>query len=201
MKTTNQYIIYDHISPSGKHYIGQTCQKAKYRWGKNGIGYKECPVIYNAIKKYGWDHFEHKMLFSGLSKLEADLIEEDLIYYYKKIGKSYNVTSGGEGVVGLRHSEETKKKLSESKKGFKNPNYHKTQSKEWVDMIVKIHSISVLQYSKSGEFIKRWESIAEAGRELGIDRTNISRAMRGERKTAGGYKWVHKRGEDKPPLE
>ena len=131
---------------------------------------------------------------------EADLIEEDLIYYYKKIGKSYNVTSGGEGVVGLRHSEETKKKLSEAKKGSKNPNYHKVPSKEWVDMIVKIKSVPVLQYSKSGEFIKRWESIAEAGRELGIERTNISRAMRGERKTAGGYKWI-KRGEDKPPLE
>lgn len=188
----NQYIIYDHISPSGKHYIGQTCQKAEYRWGKNGIGYRECPVIYNAIKKYGWDCFEHRILFNELSKLEADMIEEDLIFYYKRIGKSYNVTSGGEGVVGLRHSEETKKKQSEAKKGSNNPNYHKIPSKEWVDMIVNVKSIPVMQYSLQGEFIKEWDSAAQAGRETGITDTNIGRVCRGERKTAGGYKWEYK---------
>ena len=35
----NNYIIYDHISPSGKHYIGQTCRKVSIRWGIGGKNY------------------------------------------------------------------------------------------------------------------------------------------------------------------
>lgn len=44
---------------------------------------------------------EHVVLFDNLSKLEANMIEKDLIYYYKKIHKSYNVADGGEGKCGV----------------------------------------------------------------------------------------------------
>ena len=48
----DNYIIYKHISPSGKVYIGQTKMKAEERW-KNGKGYKSCSAFQMAIKKYG----------------------------------------------------------------------------------------------------------------------------------------------------
>lgn len=40
------YIIYRHTSPSGKVYIGQTCQKAEHRWnsGKNYAHYSFPPL-------------------------------------------------------------------------------------------------------------------------------------------------------------
>ena len=79
----NNIYIYKHTSPSGKVYIGQTCQKPEHRWD-NGKGYKS-GYFASAIKKYGWDNFKHEILFKGLDQLNADIIEEDLIFYYKSI--------------------------------------------------------------------------------------------------------------------
>ena len=56
------------------------------------------------------------------------------------------------------------------------------------------HSLSkkVLQYSANGEFIKEWESVSEAGRELKINPSNISTCALGKRALAGGYIWKYK---------
>ena len=45
-----KYIVYEHISPSNKRYIGITCQTPEQRW-RNGEGYKGSTAFYNAIKK------------------------------------------------------------------------------------------------------------------------------------------------------
>lgn len=209
-----EYTIYDHISPSGKHYIGQTCQKPEKRWGTNGTKYLMKhhsgeywhPHFAKAILKYGWNNFEHIILFNGLSKLEADMIEEDLIYYYKKIGLSYNISNGGEGspkseevkkkisesMKGRTLSEEARQNISKAKMGEKNPNYGKRQSEEIIKKQILKRSIPVIQYSKDGNLIKEWLSATEAGRELSIDSTNICRACKKERKTAGGFVWQYK---------
>jgi len=112
----NNYIVYRHTSPSGKVYIGITCRKPELRWS-NGNGYKDSPKFYNAIKKYGWDNFNHEILFYDLNEITAKLIEEDLIYYYKNFNLSYNISNGGDGSKGVIMSEETRKKMSDAKKG------------------------------------------------------------------------------------
>lgn len=58
----DNYIVYRHTSPSGKVYIGITSRQPEQRW-LNGNGYKDSPKFYNAIKKYGWDNFNHEILF------------------------------------------------------------------------------------------------------------------------------------------
>lgn len=50
--------------------------------------------------------------------------------------------------------------------------------------------VAVLQMTRNFEVIKQWESMSEAGRELGISFKHISRCVRGERPTAGGYRWL-----------
>ena len=56
------WCIYMHTNKiNGKKYIGQTFQNIEYRWRQDGSGYKGQP-FYNAIEKYGWDNFEHKIL-------------------------------------------------------------------------------------------------------------------------------------------
>lgn len=45
------------------------------------------------------------------------------------------------------------------------------------------------QYDKNGNFIKKWESIMQAERELKIYNTNISACCLGKKKSAGGYIW------------
>lgn len=126
--------VYMHKSPSGKVYIGITKRDLKTRW-VNGEGYKTCPIFYNAIKKYGWENIEHKLLFENLNNISAKLIEIDLIYYYKSIDMSYNLTDGGQGQLGIHkygkenpfyghsQSEDTKRKISNAQVGVNNNMY------------------------------------------------------------------------------
>lgn len=65
------------------------------RWGKNGCGYKSQPV-YSAIREFGWNNIDHKIIKDKLSVESAVEIERDLIAKYKNLGICYNSSSGGE---------------------------------------------------------------------------------------------------------
>lgn len=45
------------------------------------------------------------------------------------------------------------------------------------------------QYTKNGEFVKTWNTMSEAGRELEIPISSISLCCKGNYKTAGGFVW------------
>lgn len=47
------------------------------------MGYTENPHFFRAIVKYGWDNFEHEILFEGLSEDEAYEKEKELIRKHK----------------------------------------------------------------------------------------------------------------------
>ena len=51
----------------------------------------------NAILKYGWDAFEHEILFHNCSRELAYKLEMAFIKYYKDNQLSYNITDGGQG--------------------------------------------------------------------------------------------------------
>lgn len=53
-------------------------------------------------------------------------------------------------------------------------------------------SIPILQYSKSGEFIREWQSAAEVERVLGINNSNITKCCKCKRKYAGSFIWRYK---------
>lgn len=101
-----KWIIYKHKNKiNGKIYIGQTKQSVNIRWA-NGLGYnpynnpKNC-IFWNAIKKYGWDNFEHEILENNiLTQEEANNREIFWIKYFNSyIGfdnsNGYNMTLGG----------------------------------------------------------------------------------------------------------
>lgn len=120
-----------------KMYIGITSRRPEVRWGNNGSQYTSTrnPCFYNAIKKYGWDNFEHIILFENLTEQEAKSKERELIAEYhtcvyddNKMG--YNMTFGGEGLLGHVASEETRRKMSECRLGEKNAFYGKHHTKE-----------------------------------------------------------------------
>lgn len=121
MKTNIErlYTVYVHITPSEKKYVGITCQNLEERW-RNGKGYKKNQPFYNAIQKYGWDNIRHIVIVKGVSCDKAAQKERELISLYKTTDKrfGYNVCRGGEdGWVGVHHTEQAKKKMSEAKKG------------------------------------------------------------------------------------
>ena len=98
------YVIYLHKNKiNNKIYIGQTCQKPEKRWDY-GCGYKRHNLhFYNAIKKYGWNNFEHIILEDCLSLEQANEREQYWIKYYNsnQEEKGYNLTAGGDGSRGL----------------------------------------------------------------------------------------------------
>ena len=52
------------------------------------------------------------------------------MYYIKKYPNLTNLTKGGDGIEGYKHTKETKRKFSEQKKGEKNPFFqHKHSNK------------------------------------------------------------------------
>lgn len=124
------YIVYKHTAPNGKIYIGQTGQKNPKRRWQNGEGYKPNSHFYNAIKKYGWDNFEHVIVADGLTKEEADWLEKFLIDYYETTDrtKGYNNTSGGDGSFEM--TDEAKQKMSEAKLGIKLSDEHRKHLSE-----------------------------------------------------------------------
>lgn len=98
------YIIYKHTlmlkcEHKGWSYIGQTIQEPKRRW-KSGSSYRD-QVFGKAIKKYGWDNFEHSILKDNILTVEeANYWEEYYIkkyhtYVYDKNCRGYNVSPGG----------------------------------------------------------------------------------------------------------
>lgn len=125
------YTVYMHKNKiNGKVYIGITSQKPEVRWN-NGIGYRKT-YFHNAIKKYGWDNFEHIILFSNLTRSEAIEKEIDLIQIFNSTNQEYgyNIATGGEINCGYHLSEEKKKHLSEINKGENHPQYgtHRTEN-------------------------------------------------------------------------
>lgn len=109
---------------NGKYYIGKSILPEK-RWndhlsiartGKLKDGTFQ--ALHAAIKKYKQENFLFIILNEHMSEQEALLEEKLLIKLAKDNGdKIYNLTDGGEGVSGYKHTSETRKILSEKAKG------------------------------------------------------------------------------------
>lgn len=98
---------------NNKVYIGQTKQSLNSRF-KNGNGYQSCPLFFRAIKKYGWENFEHIILEENISSLEAANEKEQYwIAFYEAANKDkgYNCTSGGG--LGRKWTDEARQAQSE----------------------------------------------------------------------------------------
>lgn len=132
------YVFINNINQ--KIYIGKTIELYSKRWNEhkyNAFTKNLNNYFYKALRKYSWDSFSRYVIFQSEESLDKDFInsiicakEMELIFKFKsnnpKFG--YNLTDGGEGIVGFHHSEETRKKLSESHSKEKHWNYGKTNS-------------------------------------------------------------------------
>ena len=91
------YLIYKHTNKvNGKCYIGQTCEvnNPASRW-RSGTGYARQPKFYRAIKKYGWEMFEHSILEYCQSQAQANFRECYWIAHFDSVNKGYNSSTGG----------------------------------------------------------------------------------------------------------
>jgi len=115
-------IIYRAINSSnGKAYVGQTVRNLKCRMqnhkseanNKKSAGYNS--KFYRAIRKYGIETFEWKIL-CNVEVEELDDFEREQIKKLNSFKCGYNSTIGGQASRGSM-SEEVRKKISASKLG------------------------------------------------------------------------------------
>ncbi|MGL4989629.1 MAG: NUMOD3 domain-containing DNA-binding protein [Sarcina sp.] len=142
MKNHYIYLITNNVN--NKMYIGKRSCKCKIQ-DDNYMGSGK--HLYYSKKKYGIENFSKIIIEVCNSEEQAFEREQYWITKYKarENNRFYNLTNGGEGISGLEHtketrkkiseakqniSEETRKKLSESNKGENHPMYGKTLSEE-----------------------------------------------------------------------
>ena len=170
MSKKNNYKVYVHINKvNGKRYYGITMQEVEKRWA-NGKGYPTNEHFTNAINKYGWNEgFEHIVLFDNLTEEEAKLLEQMYIALYDTTNqdKGYNISLGGEGGNGYKHTEEWKQEKSKAMKGIGSK---------------KVYCVELDMY---------FDSITEACEYVGDNNRTISEAIRGKCKTCKGYHWLY----------
>lgn len=112
-----KWCVYCHTNKiNGKKYFGITCVVPEHRWHKDGSGYKGQPHFWNAICKYGWDNFEHEILFNNQDFNSACQHERDLILRFKtnQAEYGYNQTEGGDCNYSV--SKEAREKMSKAAK-------------------------------------------------------------------------------------
>ena len=103
---------------NGKPYVGQTRQPLRKRIYKHISASKSGrPGIDAAIAKYGWESFTVKVL----KVCPVEMLNEREMYWIKKLNSKapngYNLTDGGDGCIGYKHTAESLAKISATSKG------------------------------------------------------------------------------------
>ena len=122
---------------NGKIYIGQTTEKNPIRrWWKHC--YDNKTMFDKAIKKYGQNNFKFEVIDLANSQDELNDKERYWISFYDCMAPNgYNLTSGGRSYCVV--SEETRKKMSECRKGEKAPWYGKKLTEEAKQKMSEAH--------------------------------------------------------------
>lgn len=205
-----EYTLYRHIFPNGKMYVGITRQTPICRRWHNGHGYDNQPKMANAIAKYGWSSVKSEVLLCDLTMQEAKFWERFYIELFDTVNNGYNITHGGDGLNGVKLSEETKRKIGDANRGKP-----ATNNGEYFRRYVAEHGAWNKGVPLSGEHLRKiteerqrrcnkeilacdptthqvimvFPSCTLAAKALGVSKEVISRCAKGGRKTSAGYEW------------
>ena len=170
---------------------------------------------YNKVKKesdkkdiefyFKWEVVKDIKKYKDITKLKKELLKWEQLYLDEYISehkvdpsRCYNIlptavsNAGNKGsMLGKKHNELTKKKMSLSAKGRVPPNKGKPMSKE---QRVKIGLKSIGRGNKkivNTTTGVKFNSIKEAGEFYNICQSSIGEACKGKRKTAGSFRWEY----------
>lgn len=104
-----------------KSYIGFTSKTSENRWKEhirlsaNGSN----THLHNAIRKYGQNNFVLTTLAIVSNERDAKCLEKQFICKYDTFNCGYNLTLGGDGTCGYKHTTEAKIKIGLASLGNK----------------------------------------------------------------------------------
>lgn len=162
-----------------KVYVGQTTRTLNRRISQHLYSSKKNSnsLIHRAIRKYGWKHFQVEILEDDI--LLKNLNERE-IYWTNKFNA---ISPNGYVLIAGQNnnkiiSEETRKNLSDINKKRFIKNHPKNKI--------------ILCYDLDNNFIKEFDSISNASKELNLDISHISKVCRNKLNKTGNYKFKYK---------
>lgn len=199
-------IVYKVTSPSGKCYIGVTSRDLEFRKQchyqelKTGTNYN----FHNAIRKYS-DQLVWEVICECTTGNYEDLksLEKYYIQKYRSYNNGYNMTLGGDGTLGWKHTEETKAKMrgprpqtSIAMKGKKKSEEHKRKISETrKNSLVLKETMNTEEFKNKmalagggkpfnvfkkidNSFVETWINQSQCERDLNIDGSVISKCLK-----------------------
>lgn len=202
-------------------YIGKTTQEIEVRFRQHKTkakGNKSQTILHRAMRKYGVENFTIEIIDTA----DGDINESE-IKWIKELDPLYNMTSGGEGgdtsssplyqeymkthsnnmsgknnpFYGKRHSEETKRRISEKKKGTKmseetkkilsEKNKGKKMPREIVERQRLEKSKTYYLTTPEGDSIIV-TNLSEFCRKNNLDQGNMNAMYNGKFKSSKGYR-------------
>jgi hypothetical protein len=178
---------------NNKYYIGSAIS-IRYRLNThkrllrdNKHFNKHLQASYN---KYGLSNF----VFEQLEVTTKEVMIEREQFWIDQLDasnpkKGYNKRINASSNLGIKASEETRKKLSVAHMGHK-------RSKEAQLKISASQYKKVVQINFDGSIVKEYLSLQDAAKETGVQSTGISMCLNGTIKSTGGYCWCKKENLD-----
>lgn len=215
--TEKKYRVYRYTNVvNGMKYDGITSQNLKNCAGRYLSHYKENPVFWPDIQKYGKDNFKGEILEEGLTFEEACEREKYWIEHDNCIWPNgYNLESGGtfghkvhpisvrhlfgedNGMYGKHHTEEAKNQMREKLSGENSYMYGVPKSDEIrrkISETKKGVSVpnkwkSVKKYTMDMEFVDEYPSISAAAESVKGCISGVSNCLTGIRPSYKKYIW------------
>ena len=183
-------------------YIGQSTNlEERYRKHIRDGNLYNTNKFYKAVEQWGWDNFSYEVI-ELCDRNELNDREKFWINYYDSFRHGYNMTKGGSN----KYSVDEKKIYNLYDSGL-NPKEISDELQIGLTTVYKYLSCYskfkkskngkiVYQYNLNGQFVKAWESRAEAERSLKIAENSIEKVLANKRISAGGFLWSEEKIEN-----
>lgn len=188
------WIIY-RAEIEGKYYIGITSKSLDWRRRRHQVEARRGltqTVFHNKLAKH-MHHTKWEVLIEVESRLSASDLEKEYIERYNsRFPNGYNLTDGGEGIEGFRHTDAAKEKIRKAHLGRR----HSTKSKKLMSknrrgISTGAQSLSTRNqhalrrgtpyfdvFTRDGQYVGTWCNKSECSRQLGIGRTSVISGLR-----------------------
>lgn len=209
-------IIYKAVNAvTGEIYVGATTCSLNKRWDEHVRSSKTTEKdlkFHKAIREYGEANFDIEVIEEVPNHMLAER-EKYYIRHFDSYHNGYNSTLGGPGSNQIEYEKiydlweagyncrEIARELDICPQTVITAMnaYDGYTASESIHRGKRNQMHKVRQYDMDGNYIREFESTADAARAYDVDRTLISAVCRRKRHSGAGYQWRY--ADDEPPLD